>query len=98
MLATMVESSHLLSCSVPILVREQDSIIKLTKLQIFLILCHMFMGTFPDQLYSTDLSFGRLMAVMDDEDEITCKVPIQLRLNKLKSIVRYFCLFYKRSR
>jgi hypothetical protein len=55
------------------------------------------MGTFPAQLYESEVSLGKLMTVMSDEDELTSKAKITLRLNKLKAVVRYFCVFYKRS-
>jgi hypothetical protein len=81
-----------------VLVGGNNTIVKLTKFQVFLIMCHLFMGTFPNQVYSNDVSLGKLMTVMNDEDELTSKSKIGLRLNKLKAVVRYFCLFYKRSR
>jgi hypothetical protein len=49
-------------------VPEQNTIIQLTKFQVFLIMCHLFMGTFPAQVYSSEVSLGKLMTVMNDED------------------------------
>jgi len=98
MLTCVVKQSSAISAMLNVLVRNQDTILKLTKFQVFLIMCHLFLGTFPSQLYSEDMSFGKLMTVNNDEDELTCKTKLALRLNKLKAIVRYFCLFYKRVR
>lgn len=42
--------------------------VKLTKYEIFLVLTHMFLGTWPSQLFNSDVSFGPLMATNDNED------------------------------
>jgi isopentenyldiphosphate isomerase len=52
----------------------------------------MFCGTFPQQLSEQEVSFGALMVVNDDEDEITSAEKLKLRTNKLKSVVYYFCV------
>lgn len=36
------------------------------------------------------------MTVYDNEDEVSSASLIRFRLNKLKSIVRYFCIFVRR--
>ena len=68
MVACMVKDTHLISSSINVLLSDQNTILKLTKYQIFLILCHLFMGTFPCQLYDTinKNNFGPFMSVLDD--------------------------------
>lgn len=29
-------------------------------------MCHLFVGTFPSQVYAKDIDFGKLMTVNDD--------------------------------
>jgi hypothetical protein len=97
MLEEMANNSYKLANKVHILTAKQCTLLKLTKHEVFLILCHLFAGTFPAQLLAPELSFGPLMTVHSDEDELTTKTKLELRENKLKAIVRYFCLFYKRA-
>lgn len=97
MVECVINDSHLLSCSIPVLNQRENTTVKLTKYQIFLMLSHMLLGTFPVQLYNNDGSLGRFMAVYDDEDEVNSRDILQYRLNKLKNIAKYMCLIKKRS-
>ena len=97
MLVNVGRDSDLLSATINTLISRMNGVIKLTKYQVYLIISNMFLGTFPQQLFNRDPSFGSLMSVRENEDEITCRDQLEFRLNKLKSIVRFICVFAKRS-
>ena len=57
----------------------------------------MFFGTFPRQLGIKDESFGALMTAFNDEYEEASDKERNLRVNKLKAIINYFCVIYYRK-
>ena len=67
MLKCMIEDSSLLSSAFNMLNSSINGIVEVTKYQAFLILCHMFCGTFPRQLGTKTECFGALMTEFNDE-------------------------------
>lgn len=96
MIKSIIRDNSKLSATLNTLHSLRSSIIQISKYEAFLLLSNMFLGTLPPQIYLRDPSFGKLMSVMEDEDEISATKKLNLRLNKLKALIKYFCMTYKR--
>ena len=66
LLNCIIKDSHMISGSFNVLWQGYNSVVKVTKYQIFLLIGHMFLGTMPSQLYREDTCFGRFMTVYSD--------------------------------
>lgn len=97
LLNSVIRDTHMISGVFAMLWSGIDTVVKVSKYQVYLVIGHLLLGTMPRQIKNQDTCFGRFMTVYNDEDQVSSKEVLDFRLNKLKSIAKYLCIFKKRA-